>query len=231
MSDDDLFALDTLERDYLPVLERKCNIFNQMLEGKKILEVGCGTGNLLKLLTSTERELSGTDYSVEYLDKAKKKNPEMEFFQGDLTNINSWQHRKNSYDAVVCSEVLEHLKDESIALKIISSVLKPNGVLIVTVPALQILYSDLDKKIGHYRRYTIEEIVQIVSSAGFKVEKKRYWNFLGMFGWFLLFRVLKKSVKNTSSPILGTILGKWLGLESKIKFPLGQTIIIKARKQ
>lgn len=230
MHNDDLYQLDTLEKDYLPVLQEKCRLFLTMLEGAKILEVGCGTGNLINLLSTNNFELSGTDYSNDYLIKARKKNPEVTFFQGDLTDIKSWERYKNSYDSVICSEVLEHIKYDLTALKIISYLLKTNGVLIITVPAFNLLYSHFDKKIGHYRRYSMKSICNVVNQAGFIIEKTRYWNFLGMFGWFFLFRLLKQDIKKTSHPILGSILGKWLKLESKIIFPLGQTIVIKARK-
>lgn len=227
---DDLYALDVLERDYLPVLQKKCSLLIQMLEGRQILEVGCGTGNLLRLLSSGDLELSGTDYSTEYLNKAREKNPKIVFFQGDLTDINSWNEYGESYDSIICSEVLEHLADDLTALKIVSRLLKPNGVLIITVPALNSLYSEFDKKIGHHRRYSMKSISDVVTQAGFVIEKKRHWNFLGMFGWFVLFRLFKQDIKKTSNPFLGSLLGKWLGLESKVIFPIGQTIMIKARK-
>lgn len=230
MSNEDLYALDVLEKDYLPVLRQKCNMLIQMLEGKKLLEVGCGTGNLLGLLTTCDYDLSGTDYSDEYLNKARSKHPEIKFFRGDLTDVASWQEHRDSYDSIICSEVLEHLNDDLTALKIIFSLLKPNGVLIITVPAIGSLYSEFDKKIGHYRRYSMKSISNVVVQAGFTIEKKRHWNFLGMFGWFVLFKLLKQDIQKTSSPILGSILGKWLSLESKITFPIGQTIMIKARK-
>ena len=86
----DLYDLDILEKDYLPVLQKKSNIILKMLEGKKVLEVGCGTGNLLNILSINDLELHGSDYSNEYLTKAKQKNPNIEFFQGSLTDPTMW---------------------------------------------------------------------------------------------------------------------------------------------
>lgn len=231
MTSDDLYDLDILEKDYLPVLQEKSTKIFRMLEGKKILEIGCGTGNLLNLLQNYNFELYGSDYSKDYLSKAKLKNPNIEFFPGDLSDTNMWSKHQQVFDSIICSEVLEHLEDDLRALQIINSLLKTNGVLIITVPALMSLYSEFDKKIGHYRRYSMKTICDTVKLAGFEIEKNRFWNFLGMFGWFLLFKVLKQNIKKTSNPILGIILGKWLKLESIIKFPIGQTIMIKARKK
>lgn len=229
--DDDLYQLDILEKDYLPILQEKCNLLLKMLTGRKILEIGCGTGNLINLLSSKKFEFTGSDYSNDYLIYAKQKNPHIDFFQGDLTEPKSWKQYKNLFDSVICSEVLEHIEDDLTALKIAYSILKPDGTLIITVPAMNFLYSEFDKKIGHYRRYSKKSILKVVNEAGFVIKKARYWNFLGMFGWFFLFRLLKQDIKKTSNPMLGTILGNWLKIESKITFPIGQTIIIHAKKQ
>lgn len=230
MDNNDLYQLDILETDYLPVLKEKCKLFLKMLKGRKILEVGCGTGNLIKLLSSNNFELSGTDYSNDYIINAKKKNPNVDFFQGDLTDPAFWKKHESVYDSVICSEVLEHIEDDLTALRIVHSILKSDGTLIITVPAVGLLYSEFDKKIGHHRRYSMESASDVISQAGFIIEKARYWNFLGMFGWFILFRLLKQDIKKTSSPILGKILGSWLKIESKVAFPIGQTIMIHARK-
>ena len=230
MNSDDLYDLELLEQDYFPVLKKKSNLISSYLEGKKIIDIGCGNGNLLNFLKNKNLELFGTDYSKNYLIKARKKIPRCEFFQADLLNEKFWKNHSNQYDSIICSEVLEHLDDDLTALKNIHIILRKNGVLIITVPALMSLYSEFDKKIGHYRRYSINKISKTLQIAGFKIEKIHYWNFFGMFGWFILFKILKLNIKKTSSPILGKILGNLLSLESKINFPIGQTIIIKARK-
>ena len=228
--EDDIFQLDSLDADYFPWLKEKSKLIITLLEGEKILDVGCGNGNLIKLLSLTNKELVGSDFSETYLKKAKIKNPKITFFKGDLTDQSFWKKYENSFDTVICSEVIEHLKNDQNALEIIFSILKSNGTLIVTVPALNFLYSNFDKQIGHYRRYSKSTLSQIVKKSGFKIEKIRYWNFLGMFGWLFLFKFLKKDIRSVSNSFLSSTLGNWLKLEAKISMPLGQTIILKARK-
>ena len=181
-------------------------------------------------MTNKNFELFGSDYSENYLIKARKKISTCKFFQADLLNDKFWMNHNNQYDSIICSEVLEHLEDDLKALKNIHIILKNNGVLVITVPALMSLYSDFDKKIGHHRRYNMNQISKTLQIAGFKIENNHFWNFFGMFGWFLLFKLLKLNIQKTSSPILGKILGNLLSIESKIHFPIGQTIVIKARK-
>lgn len=222
--------LDILGSYYSPLIKMKTNMISKMLEGKRVLEVGCGTGNLIRFLSNNELELMGSDISEKYLNKAKKKNPSIDFFKADLLEDQSWNIFENFFDSVIASEVIEHIDDELKALKTIHSVLKPNGVLIVTVPAFNLLYSLLDKKIGHFRRYSKKSICKVLENAGFKIEKTFYWNFLGFLGWLITFKILKKDFQVTKKTTLPYILGKWLKIESIKPTPIGLTIFVKAKK-
>ncbi len=86
-----------------------------------------------------------------------------------------------SYDAIYTSNVLEHIEDDSAILSELYDSLKPGGVLGVYVPANPILYSAMDKEIGHVRRYTRSELKKKVESAGFAVQKLNYDDFIGFF--------------------------------------------------
>ena len=200
--------LDILVENFTPWLKEKTRLISLMIKGKKILEVGCGTGNLIQFLSDKNFQIMGTDYSNVYLDKARKKNPNVKFFNADLMHKESWSSFQNSFDTVIASEVIEHIEDDSFALETIHSLLKPNGILVLTVPAFNSLYSPLDKKIGHYRRYSKQSICRKIQRAGFKIEKTRYWNFLGMLGWLLIFKILKKDFETTKKISAGNILGK-----------------------
>jgi len=134
------------------------------------------------------------------------------------------------FDSVVMSDVLEHIEIQDRALKVVFSLLRKNGVLILTVPAFQTLYSELDRKIGHYRRYQKREIVEILRNVKFSVELCRYWNVLGLFGWFIVQKIQKKTDLYTGSPSLMRLYHKCLSLEARAIFPFGLTLVVKARK-
>ena len=222
--------LEILESSFLPWLKIKAKLIHSLLTGRKILEVGCGTGNLLQFLYDDKVELSGSDYSDIYLSKAREKNPKIKFFKADLLQKKSWIHLENEFDSVIASEVIEHIEDDLEALNTIHKILKPDGILVLTVPAFNSLYSSLDKKIGHYRRYSKKSICNVVKKAGFRVERIRYWNLLGMIGWLITFKILKKDLKTAERTSLGSILGLWLKFESLIPMPIGLTIFVQARK-
>ena len=210
-------------------LNEKTKLIISMLEGKKILDAGCGTGAVFKFLTGHDYELIGTDFSKNLLDKAKEKNFPVKLFQADLMKKNDFKSYESSIDSVISSEVLEHIKDDQEALKTLHYVLKPNGILVLDVPAFNFLYSPYDKKIGHYRRYTKKSVRNLLEKNGFKIESIRYWNLMGFFGWLLSFTILKKDF-GVVNKNLGKLLGQSLKIESKIKMPFGLTVLVKAKK-
>lgn len=85
------------------------------------------------------------------------------------------------YDCVVSINVLEHISDDSAALKSIYSVLKPGGDLILYLPAHPFLFSRMDKKVGHFRRYSAGDIILKLQRSGFVVVDKKMVDFLGLF--------------------------------------------------
>jgi ubiquinone/menaquinone biosynthesis C-methylase UbiE len=96
----------------------------------RVLEVGCGAGNILARLSSGK--LFGVDISSFILIKAKEKLNRTAFlFQGDAQNLPC----KNSvFSHIICSEVLEHLLDPSVSLLEIRRILAPRGVAVISIP-------------------------------------------------------------------------------------------------
>ena len=81
---------------------------------------------------------------------------------------------------VYTSNVLEHIKDDVDALVQVKSKMLPGALLAIYVPALPILYSEMDAKVGHYRRYTKKELKQKVKDAGFIIDSCFYNDVLGV---------------------------------------------------
>ncbi|MGD9661677.1 MAG: class I SAM-dependent methyltransferase [Porticoccaceae bacterium] len=82
-------------------------------------------------------------------------------------------------DAVYSINVLEHIEDDTAALKKIYAKLKPEGRLFIFVPAFQVLYSSMDKKVGHFRRYAKTDLITKVTDSGFYITGTRYADSLG----------------------------------------------------
>jgi SAM-dependent methyltransferase len=96
-------------------------------------------------------------------------------------SFSSLKEMKNEYLAIYSSNVLEHIEDDVEFLKLMHSSLSRNGLLAIYVPAHPILYSSMDRQIGHVRRYTKSELSTKVTSAGFKVQSISYDDSIGFF--------------------------------------------------
>ena len=110
------------------------------------------------------------------------------------------------YDSILLINVLEHVQREDTLFHQIHESLQSNGVLIVFVPALQWLYSELDKKVGHYRRYEQESLYSLFERNGFTVVKTKYMDILGILPWYLM-NVLGKS--HSFNPFLTKLYDQW----------------------
>jgi SAM-dependent methyltransferase len=75
--------------------------------------------------------------------------------------------------------VLEHIEDDAAACRTLASRLRSGGVLLIYVPAFQSLYSSMDRKVGHYRRYRLQPLKQMVLASGLRVREARYADSLG----------------------------------------------------
>jgi SAM-dependent methyltransferase len=87
---------------------------------------------------------------------------------------------EESVDYVYTVNVLEHIQDDLAALKSIFNKLRPGGRLLLYVPALQWLYSNMDHAVGHVRRYHMKDLLEKVSITGFVVKRREYVDILGV---------------------------------------------------
>ena len=94
-----------------------------------------------------------------------------------------------SIDYIYTLNVLEHIDKDSQTIHDLKRVLVPGGVLFVYVPAFQILFSSMDKKVGHFRRYRKDHLVRMLEDAGLTVVRAEYVDSLGFFA-SLLYRVI-----------------------------------------
>lgn len=134
------------------------------------LDVGTGNGVLLNSLIELGFKGEAIDSSEEVIEFAKKqlgdKKARIIKFQ-DLFKYNS----KRLYDFILCLETLEHIKDDLAAMKKISTLLKPGGFLVLSVPAHKTAWSKIDELKGHFRRYEKKELRERLVKSGFKVQE------------------------------------------------------------
>lgn len=120
-----------------------------------------------------------------------------------------------SIDYAFTLNVLEHIEDDVGALSELHRMLKPGGRLSVYVPALAWLYTGMDRKVGHWRRYGRRELVEKLEAAGFRVERARYADSLGVPA-----TLLYKAIDDGK----GDVSAKSVGLYDRFAFPLSRLI-------
>lgn len=100
------------------------------------------------------------------------------------------------------------------------------------VPALMSLYGEFDRKIGHYRRYTKNEIEHKCQSAGFNIIKSRYFDFAGIIPWYAKYKIFKSdSLESGAVALYDKIAIPFVRrFEQLLKVPIGKNILIIAEK-
>lgn len=136
------------------------------------------------------------------------------------------------FDLIYSVNVLEHIDDDISVVCQLSELLNPDGMMRIFVPARQELYSNMDRTVGHIRRYSLDSIKHVVSSSGLKIVSCRYFDFFGYFASLLYKLMNRESVFNAQTVLLydrvvfpvsrlidvatfGTLIGKNIILEAR----------------
>lgn len=161
--------------------------------GDHVLEIGAGIGNLTTNLVPRS-EYWASDINPHYLDRLNKLKLTRPYLQVAYTDAGAGgTYPQKEFDTVICLNVVEHIEDDVKTLRNIRASLEKNGRAIVLVPNGPGLYGTLDKVLGHYRRYTRDQLVEACARAGFRVEKVLKFNRIGSPAWWWNGRVLKKT--------------------------------------
>ena len=139
---------------------------------RSILDVGCGTGNTLRVLRAAfpSATLVGVDVFLTGL-KCAQQRTRAPLVQATVEQLPF--HRP--FDLIGAFDVLEHLDDDGAALGHLRRMLRPGGALIVTVPAGPALWSRIDDESHHRRRYEPRQLENVLTASGFRLEYQTYF--------------------------------------------------------
>jgi SAM-dependent methyltransferase len=199
--------------------------------GQQVAEVGAGIGSMSRLiLAKPVRRLHAFEPSRNMFPKLAEGLRD----EGRAVPVNDFfgpKHAGQGFDSILYVNVLEHVEDDRAELANAWQALRPGGHLLVFVPALQWLYSDFDKQVGHFRRYGRAELVGHAQAAGFAIEKARYFDVAGVIPWYLHFVLLRRPMGGGSVSLYDKVaVPATRFLESIVAPPLGKNILMVARK-
>ena len=204
--------------------------------GRRILEIGCGHGNFTESFLNEDVDLVfATDIDPNSVAIVKSKwetNPKLKARVFDVCDPVDNQLRAEKFDTAFSINVLEHVAQDALGMRHIGEALVEGGRAIIIVPAHGWAYGRMDSSIGHFRRYSKRSLGDKLRAAGFAVERTFYLNVLGLLGWAVNGKVLRKRVPPTGQLNLFNKLVPMIeAVESRVRPPFGLSVVMVARKQ
>ena len=208
---------DYTGRDNLEVMALARN-YNQFLVDKVlavsqpqqlVVDFGAGTGTFSRPVAQAGRRVVCVETDPTLCQALKEAGHEV---AQDLEGL-----ADASVDCIYSLNVLEHITDDEAVLRAWGRKLKPSGQVFVYVPAFQVLYTSMDRKVGHVRRYTRGELQRKLERAGLRVTRSRYADSIG-FAATLVYKLADKGQ--------GDINPRMLKLYDRAVFPLSALLDI-----
>ena len=200
--------------------------------GQSLAEVGAGTGNFSELLIEHIKHLVAFEPSKNMYPLLKdrfSKNPRVQTINSTFSSECS--KFKGCFDSIIYVNVLEHIENDEQELYYVYKTLKHGGHALIFVPALSFLYSDLDKKLGHFRRYYKKDLVKLVQHIGFNIRKAKYFDLAGIIPWYIVFVFLKKPITGGKVSLYDKLM---VPLTQKLEWfvtpPVGKNLLIVIQK-
>jgi SAM-dependent methyltransferase len=228
-----------------PDMPKAKNYYNWIISkflpylGDNILDVGGGYGAHLEYILPEYGRVTSIDLSetsVQFMRERFRNYPDFQAICIDFGQDEALTHLiESKFDTITCLNVLEHIEDDLTVLKDMYAILQAQtGVLLLQVPAHEWLYGTLDIQAGHYRRYSLAYLSDILTKAGFDIVDICYFNSFGALPWFINARVLKSKLEADGVNLQIRLFDRYLvpllrNVESRIKLPFGQSLMAVAK--
>jgi SAM-dependent methyltransferase len=186
--------------DYLTRLIR------ESAESNDLMDFGAGIGTFSKRL-----RMAGYHVKCVEPDPIERERLEGQGFD-TFANITSVPDDSASF--IFSLNVFEHIEHDTIAIREVRQKLRRGGALLIYVPAFECLWTSLDEKLCHYRRYTKTTLRRLVEQEGFAIEHVRYADCLG-FIVTLVFRLLNRSASTVTATAI-SVYDRWLFPPSRV---------------
>lgn len=205
----------------------------------KILEIGSGIGNISAFYLREHRRIVLSDIRENYCDYLRSTFADQPTLEGvlqiDLTHPafdEAYASLLGSFDGVFALNVVEHIKDDSLAIANCHKLLCPGGRLVILVPAYPFLYNGFDRALEHYRRYTKTSLRSLFTQNGFTLSRAHYFNLAGIAGWFVSGNLLGNTILPTGQMKLYNALVPLFKLIDRLVFrSVGLSVVVEGIKK
>ena len=201
----------------------------------KILEVGSGIGNISKFFVDANADITLSDIRPVYCDLLKKSFPTVkDIIELDLVHPSfeeKYARHLGTYDSLFALNVVEHIENDSLAIKNANKLLNKNGNLIILVPAYQQLYNRFDKELEHFRRYNRTRLNKLLTAGNLTVFHSQYFNLMGIPGWYVSGKLQKnKTIPKSQMSLYNKLVPVFKLVDKIVLNKVGLSVISVGRK-
>ena len=189
--------------------------------GPRVLDVGAGIGTFTALLAEAAQEIVAVEPDAEEAAQLRERfsgNERVTVVHGTVADV------EGEFDAALCFNVLEHVRDDVGALRDVHARLQPGGKLVVLVPAHPALYGAVDRAVDHVRRYDRAALRGSLAAAGLDVEELRHVNPVGALGWLVSSKLLRRREIPAGPLALYDALVPLLRVLDALRLPFGLSL-------
>jgi SAM-dependent methyltransferase len=198
--------------------------------GRRVLEVGSGIGNMSEqLLRGNPEHLVLTDIDPWYQAQVRSRfgsRTEVRVEGLELPDPSvAARFGKDRLDTIVALNVVEHIEHDVEAVRSMAAALTPGGRVVILVPAMQVLYGEMDRELGHFRRYSKRSLVRVLTLAGLDVERLMWFSRFSTLGWWFNGRVRRQRFIPVRQIRLLDAIVPVLRMERYLPLPFGLSLI------
>lgn len=202
----------------------------------KILEIGSGIGNISEFFIKNNKSITLSDIREQYRSYLRESEITRMVQTIDIDIVKdefekAYSDHIGQFDTVFALNVVEHIENDKKAIDNMLKLLKKDGTMIILVPAYQSLYNGFDEELMHYRRYNKESIKKLISNDISSIIEIRFFNFMGIWGWFLVGNIMKKRIiPSTDMRIYNRLVPAFRIVDKLVMKKVGLSVIAVLKK-
>jgi 2-polyprenyl-3-methyl-5-hydroxy-6-metoxy-1,4-benzoquinol methylase len=201
----------------------------------KILEIGSGVGNISDFFIQNKQNIFLSDIRSNYRTILENK---FNLSSDHVLNIDiahpdfekTYSSLLSTFDSVFALNVVEHIKDDDLAIKNMLSLLKPGGEMTILVPAYQTLYNDIDLSLEHFKRYNKKTLSALMGKHA-PIKKTFYFNATGIMAWWISGKILRhKTIPAGEMRLYNTFVPLFKIIDKMILSRMGLSVVCVIKK-